>query len=92
MSVTTSRLPNRETFIIWPEFCLVVRKLHGTCQGWKRQDLDARYPQMCSLLSQWPQESLGKQKTRITLWNNSISSVDTRVANVVAHHDELLTQ
>ena len=32
MSVTTSRLPNRETFIIWPEFCLVVRKLHGTCQ------------------------------------------------------------
>ena len=62
MSVTTSRLPNRETFIIWPEFCLVVRKLHGTCQGWKRQDLDARYPQMCSLLSQWPQESLGKEK------------------------------
>ena len=60
VAVTTSRLPNRETFIEWPEFCLVVRKLHGTCQGWKRQDLDARYPQMCTLLSEYPQESLGK--------------------------------
>ena len=26
ISVTTSRLPNRETFIKWPDFCLVIRK------------------------------------------------------------------
>ena len=59
--MTTSRLPNRETFIEWPEFCLVVRKLHGTCQGWKRQDLDARYPQMCKLLLEYPQNTLGER-------------------------------
>ena len=61
--MTTSRLPNRETFIEWPEFCLVVRKLHGTCQGWKRQDLDARYPQMCTLLLEYPENALGKLLT-----------------------------
>ena len=55
MAVTTSRLPNRETFLEWPDFCLVVAKLRSTCNGWKRQDLDARYPKMCNLLSLWPQ-------------------------------------
>ena len=60
VSVTTSRLPNRETFLEWPNFCLVVRKLRGTCEGWKLPDLDSRYPQMCQILLEWPKEMSGK--------------------------------
>ena len=60
VSVTTSRLPNRETFIEWPDFCLVIRKLRSTCEGWKRPDLDVRYPLMCQILLQWPKHTSAK--------------------------------
>ena len=58
--MTTSRLPNRETFIEWPDFCLVIRKLRSTCEGWKRPDLDVRYPLMCQILLQWPKHTSAK--------------------------------
>ena len=51
ISITSSRLPNRQTFMDWPDFCLVVDKLRNACQGWKRQDLDSIYPRMCDELT-----------------------------------------
>ncbi len=51
VAVTTSRLPNKETFLQWADFCVVVAKLVKTCQGWKRPELDDRYPRMCERLS-----------------------------------------
>ena len=48
--VTTSRLPNRQTFIERPEFCLLVEKLQGTCYSWKKMELDIQYPSLCPLL------------------------------------------
>ena len=51
VSVTTSRLPNRETLMEWPDFCFVIGKLRKTCLGWKRQYLDSRYPEMCESIT-----------------------------------------
>lgn len=50
MAVTTSRLPNREIFLKWDDFCLVVVKLTKTCKGFKRPQMDNSYPHMCSHL------------------------------------------
>ena len=76
ISVTTSRMPNRQTFMEWPDFCLVVDKLRQACQGWKRHDLDAIYPKMCEELTttygQFPTKTLCKQ-----IHKNSKELVDT---------------
>ena len=51
VAMTTSRIPNRQTLVEWPDFCLVVKKLHRVCnKPWKRVDLDASYPRLCSSL------------------------------------------
>ena len=63
--MTTSRLPNRETFLEWNEFCLVLQKLIRTCQGWKRPLLDDHYPHLCAVILELPQnESLICQQVR----------------------------
>ena len=67
VAVTTSRLPNRETFLEWNEFCLVINKLIHTCHGWKRELLDDHYPQMCTIVLQYTSEHQHHQ-------NNSSSS------------------
>ena len=58
-------MPNRQTFMEWPDFCLVVDKIRTSCKGWKRQDLDAIYPKMCEELtttySQFRTKDLCKQ-------------------------------
>ena len=65
VAVTTSRLPNRETFLEWNEFCLVLQKLIHTCQGWKRPLLDDHYPHLCAVILELPQnESLICQQVR----------------------------
>ena len=51
VAMTTSRLPNRQTMLEWPDFCVVLRKIEVSCkQPWKRVDLDKTYPSLCSSL------------------------------------------
>ena len=51
VAMTTSKFPNRQTLMEWPDFCLLVGKLWKLCnQSWKRVDLDIFYPNLCSLL------------------------------------------
>ena len=51
VTVTTSRLPNRQTMLKWPEFCNVVEKLLKSCDNsWKRSGIDRNYPDLCLLL------------------------------------------
>ena len=51
VSVTTSRLPNQQTMLRWPELCIVMEKLKNSCSHhWKRIDLDRHYPRLCPLL------------------------------------------
>ena len=38
---------NREIFTRRPEFCLLYEKLQITCQGWKREALTEKYPDLC---------------------------------------------
>jgi hypothetical protein len=47
--VTSSDFPNRETFIRREEFCLVLEKLHRTCNSVKREILDRneKYQHLC---------------------------------------------
>ena len=53
VAMTTSRIPNRQTLVEWPDFCLVVQKLYRVCnQPWKRLDLDTNYPDLCDVLLQ----------------------------------------
>ena len=50
VTVTASRIPNRQTMLKWPEFCTVVEKLQRSCNNqWKRIGLDKSYPSLCSL-------------------------------------------
>ncbi|XP_023347676.1 uncharacterized protein LOC111716453, partial [Eurytemora carolleeae] len=48
VSISQSTLPNRETLIQRPEFCLLVYRLEKSCKGFKREGLDEYYPGMCS--------------------------------------------
>ena len=74
MAVTTSRLPNRETFLEWKEFCLVIQKLTRTCLGWKRPLLDDHYPQLCALILQ--QNENGTVCTQVRhIGNTTVSKV-----------------
>ena len=42
------RLPNAETFVDRPEFCLLLNKLLKVCKSkWKREELDFYYPKLC---------------------------------------------
>ena len=51
VAVTMSRLPNRQTMLKWPEFCIVVEKLKKSCDNvWKRIELDRNYPSLCNHL------------------------------------------
>ena len=51
VAMTTSRLPNRQTMLEWPDFCVILRKIERSCnQPWKRVDLDKAYPSLCSAL------------------------------------------
>ena len=51
VTVTASRIPNRQTMLKWPEFCTVVEKLKMSCSNqWKRVELDKNYPSLCFLL------------------------------------------
>ena len=51
VAMTTSRLPNRQTMLEWPDFCVILRKIEKSClQKWKRPDLDKAYPSLCSSL------------------------------------------
>ena len=51
VAMTTSRLPNRQTMLEWPDFCVILRKIEKSCkQKWKRVDLDKAYPSLCSSL------------------------------------------
>ena len=56
VGVTTSRLPNRQTFVDRPEFCVLVKKLRHVCghedARWKRIELDAQYPNLCPTLEE----------------------------------------
>jgi len=67
VAVTTSRLPNRQTFVERPEFCVLLRKLSRLCRGhgdddseeeeadpsaWKRAEVAQRYPGLCATISE----------------------------------------
>ncbi len=57
VAVTTSRLPNRQTFTERPEFCALLKKLRNKCSSqWNRDELDFQYPQLCSLIKQLEDE------------------------------------
>ena len=50
-ATSSSRLPNRQTMLKWPDFCVVMEKLKKSCSHvWKRIDLDRQYPVLCTLL------------------------------------------
>lgn len=51
VAITTSKLPNRQTMLKWPDFCIVMLKLKKSCNHVsKRIELDSEYPTLCPLL------------------------------------------
>ena len=51
VAITTSKLPNRQTMLKWPDFCIVMQKLQKSCTHIsKRIELDTEYPTLCPLL------------------------------------------
>eukprot|EP00094_Tigriopus_californicus_P006437 TCALIF_06199-PA protein Name:"Protein of unknown function" AED:0.31 eAED:0.34 QI:0/0/0/0.33/1/1/3/0/625 len=78
IAVTTSKLPNRQTFVERPEFCILTEKLQRSCSTqWKKLELDLQYPKLCDLL-----DSL-KQQVR-----SDPAIVDETVcAHITRHHD-----
>ena len=51
VSVTLSKLGNRNTFTKQPDFCFLLDKLRKKCGSkWKRSGLDHQYPELCTLL------------------------------------------
>ena len=58
VAITTSKLPNRQTMLKWPDFCIVLQKLQKSCNHIsKRIELDSEYPTLCPLLLEKLNES-----------------------------------
>merc|ERR1719225_2033058 len=47
-------MPNRETLVRRPEFCLVVNKLRRSCGGYKAEGLALHYPGLCNKILSKP--------------------------------------
>jgi hypothetical protein len=69
VAVTTSRLPNRQTFTERPEFCALLQKLRKKCASeWKKEELDYQYPDLCSLIREMEgrEEGIMKKSSVLT--------------------------
>ena len=52
VSITMTRLPNRQTLLKWNDVCLLMERLQKLCGNeWKRIMIDERYPSLCILLN-----------------------------------------
>ena len=47
---TSSRYPNRNTFVYREEFCIVAKRLVEKCKSSNRKSLERMYPNICSQL------------------------------------------
>ena len=80
VAMTTSRLPNRQTMLEWPDFCVVLRKIEVSCkQPWKRVDLDKTYPSLCSSL-------LDKVPLILNCYNVSINFFSITTFLLLSHY------
>ena len=75
VAMTTSRLPNRQTMLEWPDFCVVLQKIERSCrQPWKRVDLDKAYPSLCNTLIKKVNDDLAEKRI-LCIQNNCYAPI-----------------